>query len=79
MAGHFRQIILVRSGAELIERFGGVTAFVRAPAVGLWKENAEDINRDEVVMFEGCRMILINNGGPAIANNSKNNFVRIKF
>lgn len=38
--------------AELIERFGGVTAFVRAPAVGLWKENAEDINRDEVVMFE---------------------------
>jgi hypothetical protein len=36
----------------LIDRFGGVTAFVRAPAVGLWKESAEDINRDEVVMFE---------------------------
>ena len=38
--------------ADLIDRFGGVTAFVRAPAVGLWKESAEDINRDEVVMFE---------------------------
>ncbi|HEV8138707.1 MAG TPA: hypothetical protein VGP81_02975 [Pyrinomonadaceae bacterium] len=38
--------------AELTERFGGVTAFIRAPAVGLWKESAEDVNRDEVVMFE---------------------------
>ena len=38
--------------AELTERFGGVTAFIRAPAVGLWKESAEDTNRDEVVMFE---------------------------
>lgn len=37
--------------SELTERFGGVTAFIRAPAVGLWKESAE-VNRDEVVMFE---------------------------
>jgi hypothetical protein len=37
--------------AELTERFGGVTAFIRSPAVGLWKESAE-VNRDEVVMFE---------------------------
>ena len=36
---------------DLTERFGGVTAFVRAPAQGLWKEVADDINRDEVVMF----------------------------
>ena len=36
---------------ELTERFGGVTAFIRSPAVGLWKESAE-VNRDEVVMFE---------------------------
>ncbi len=35
----------------LTERFGGVTAFVRSPAVGLWKED-EEINRDDVVMFE---------------------------
>lgn len=44
---HFSQV-----RRELTERFGGVTAFVRAPAVGLWKESADDINRDEVVMFE---------------------------
>jgi len=37
---------------ELTEEFGGVTAFVRSPAVGLWKEDDEGISRDEVVMFE---------------------------
>jgi hypothetical protein len=37
---------------QLTKRFGGVTAFVRSPAVGLWKEGADDINRDDVVMFE---------------------------
>ena len=36
---------------ELVDRFRGVTAFVRSPATGLWKES-EEINRDEVVMFE---------------------------
>jgi hypothetical protein len=44
---NFRQV-----RAELTERFGGVTAFIRAPAVGLWKEAGEDVNRDEVVLFE---------------------------
>ncbi len=41
---------------ELTERFGGVTAFVRSPAIGLWKENDDDddddVSRDDVVMFE---------------------------
>ena len=37
---------------DLTNRFGGVTAFVRSPAVGLWKEGSDDINRDEVIMFE---------------------------
>lgn len=36
---------------HLADRFGGVTAFVRSPAVGLWKE-ANGVSRDEVVMFE---------------------------
>jgi hypothetical protein len=36
---------------ELTRRFRGVTAFVRAPAKGLWKE-AEQVNSDDVVMFE---------------------------
>jgi hypothetical protein len=38
--------------AELTEQFGGVTAFLRSPAVGLWKEDDKHVTRDEVVMFE---------------------------
>ena len=45
-----RQFQAVRN--ELTEKFGGITAFVRSPAVGLWKEDTENIRRDEVVMFE---------------------------
>jgi hypothetical protein len=41
-----------RVRAELTDRFGGVTAFLRSPAVGLWKEDNEEVSRDEVVMFE---------------------------
>ena len=37
---------------ELTQQFGGVTAFIRSPAVGLWKDNEEDITRDDVIMFE---------------------------
>jgi hypothetical protein len=37
---------------DLTDRFGGVTAFIRAPAVGLWRESVDETNREEVVMFE---------------------------
>lgn len=37
---------------ELTERFGGMTAFMRAPALGLWEDAAGDVRRDEVVLFE---------------------------
>ena len=37
---------------ELTEHFGGVTAFLRSPAVGLWKEDGEQVTRDDVVMFQ---------------------------
>ncbi len=36
---------------ELTERFGGVTAYPRAPAVGLW-DDAGDVQRDDLVLFE---------------------------
>ena len=36
--------------AELTERFGGVTAFVRSPAVGAWEDDRGDVQRDEVVL-----------------------------
>ena len=37
---------------QLTEHFGGVTAYLRSPAVGLWKENDQDVSRDDVVMYE---------------------------
>jgi hypothetical protein len=37
---------------DLADRFGGVTAFVRSPAVGLWKEGDDEVKDDEVVLFE---------------------------
>ena len=38
--------------AELTDRFGGVTAYTRAPAAGLWEENSGQTVRDDVVVYE---------------------------
>jgi len=38
--------------AELTERFGGVTAYVRSPAVGAWEDGDGDVQRDDVLLFE---------------------------
>jgi len=38
--------------AELTEQFGGLTAFTRAPAQGLWKDDRERTRRDDVVLYE---------------------------
>jgi hypothetical protein len=37
---------------ELAKRFGGVTAFRRSPAEGVWREGEGGVSRDEVVIFE---------------------------
>lgn len=37
---------------ELTERFGGVTAYSRNPATGLWKRTEDDVERDQVIMVE---------------------------
>jgi hypothetical protein len=37
---------------DCTERFGGVTAFLRAPAVGLWKDPDGAIRRDDIAVFE---------------------------
>lgn len=36
---------------ELVAHFGGLTAFTRSPAEGLWEESGER-SRDEIVIFE---------------------------
>ncbi|MCQ4303236.1 hypothetical protein C1170_11100 [Stutzerimonas frequens] len=37
---------------ELIERFGGLTTYSRAPANGYWREDGEHAVRDETVVYE---------------------------
>jgi hypothetical protein len=37
---------------ELTDRFGGVTAFTRAPAEGRWKVDEKRTTRDDIVIVE---------------------------
>ncbi len=37
---------------DLTGQFGGVTAFVRSPAVGVWANDAGAVCRDDIVLFE---------------------------
>lgn len=37
---------------ELAARFGGVTAYNRAPASGLWKEEPGHTEHDDIVVYE---------------------------
>ena len=41
-----------RLAQGLTERFGGVTAYTRAPASGLWEEPSGEKVRDDVVIYE---------------------------
>ena len=37
---------------ELTDRFGGLTAYTRAPAAGLWEEPSGEKQRDDIVVYE---------------------------
>jgi len=37
---------------ELTAKYGGVTAFLRSPAQGTWKEGSGTVDLDEIVMCE---------------------------
>ncbi|WP_286786974.1 MULTISPECIES: hypothetical protein [unclassified Pseudomonas] len=37
---------------ELVEKFGGLTAFSQAPAKGLWQEDESHTIRDELIIYE---------------------------
>ena len=41
-----------RVSDELTERFGGLTAFTRAPAEGRWKADSVATTHDEITVFE---------------------------
>ena len=48
---HFAEELFSKVRQELTERFGGLTAFTRAPAQGVWKDEGET-RHDEIVVFE---------------------------
>ena len=37
---------------ELTERFGGLTAYTRAPAEGRWQGDGSATTRDEIIVYE---------------------------
>ncbi|MEA2949381.1 MAG: hypothetical protein QOI40_4711 [Alphaproteobacteria bacterium] len=47
----FAEEIYLNVRRELADRFGGLTAFTRAPAQGLWK-NAGETTHDDIMVFE---------------------------
>ena len=51
-SGSAQDARFAQTRAELVERFEGVTAYVRSPAVGLWTAPDGRVERDEVVMVE---------------------------
>jgi hypothetical protein len=48
----FPDELLRRTRQELVDRFGGVTAYMRAPATGVWTSPDGDVEVDSVVMVE---------------------------
>ena len=48
----FDALEYVRLRQELADAFGGVTAYTRAPARGVWKDDAGATARDDIVIFE---------------------------
>jgi hypothetical protein len=48
----FARAELERVHTELADRFGGVTAYLRSPARGVWKEGEGEQAHDDVVMVE---------------------------
>ena len=48
----FGQELFEGTRRELTERFGGVTAHMRAPAKGLWKSDEGSVDHDDMVLFE---------------------------
>ncbi len=41
-----------RMREALTTKFGGLTAYTRAPAEGLWKDDQNDAHHDDIVIFE---------------------------
>jgi hypothetical protein len=47
-----RRELFERTRAELLERFGGITAYSGAPAQGVWQESSGAVLLDRIVLLE---------------------------
>lgn len=47
-----RDADFAQTRAELVERYDGVTAYLRSPAQGAWTRPDGQVERDEVIMIE---------------------------
>ena len=51
--GHaFEPIDYVQLRSDLADRFGGITAYTRAPARGVWRGDTGETSRDDIVILE---------------------------
>jgi hypothetical protein len=48
----FEQPLYEKIKNELTDTFGGLTAYTRSPASGIWKKEDEKIVRDELYVYE---------------------------
>jgi hypothetical protein len=48
----FSDEVLGRTRDELVDRFGGLTAYLRSPAAGAWTSPQGKVEEDNVVMIE---------------------------
>jgi len=44
--------VLRGAASCLAEEYGGVTAYTRSPALGMWRAAPDKLDRDEVVVYE---------------------------
>jgi hypothetical protein len=48
----FARELYTRVKDELTEKFGGLTAYARAPAEGLWESRSGHTQRDDIAVYE---------------------------
>src|SRR5687767_8015653 len=48
----FPRSLYERTAAELTDRFGGLTAHVRAPAAGVWEARPGEVQRDDIIIYQ---------------------------
>lgn len=48
----FSKCLVDQVRQELTDIFGGVTLYLRSPAVGAWEKESGDVRRDDVILVE---------------------------